>query len=409
MPKPKKYWGVEPNRNRHGRPRWYFRPDKKVPRIRLPDTYGSAEFKAAWRAAMAGQPLPLLGGERRAPRRRASRGSLGWAISLYLDSEDFKAFRPATQRPRRSMLEGLAREKGTTDLEDIDKTAIQASVNARRATPHMANVFLGVLNGLFQWATRECLADPLTGEAKPILEASPCDGVKRLSIPKSLNLDEETGHPTFTDHDLAHFEASYLEGTMERKVYATFLYTGFRVGDGARVGRQHVQRDGTIKIKTEKTNRGLHRDRPALTAGAGRRTARAPGGAQLPHHVARQGVGQKLSRLVVRRAVPRDRARPFGARLKESLGAPLRRAGRDRAATDGDLRLENPIHRHALRGDGEPEEDGARRAGRHGLGRNRETGFPSPPFPVGETASKSERKQWVRFSSRVFFRIGTFQ
>jgi hypothetical protein len=138
MPKPKKYWGVEPNRNRHGRPRWYFRPDKKVPRIRLPDTYGSAEFKAAWRAAMAGQPLPLLGGERRAPRRRASRGSLGWAISLYLDSEDFKAFRPATQRPRRSMLEGLAREKGTTDLEDIDKTAIQASVNARRATPHMA-------------------------------------------------------------------------------------------------------------------------------------------------------------------------------------------------------------------------------------------------------------------------------
>ena len=59
MPKPKKYWGVEKNPNRHGRRRWYFRPsDNKVkPRIRLPDTYGSAEFEAAWRS-VHGRPAP---------------------------------------------------------------------------------------------------------------------------------------------------------------------------------------------------------------------------------------------------------------------------------------------------------------------------------------------------------------
>jgi hypothetical protein len=65
--------------------------------------------------------------------------------------------------------------------------------------------------------------------------------------------DQETGHPTFTDEDLAHFEAKYPEGTLERRAYAVFLYTGFRVGDAARFGRQHAQKDATIKLRTEKT------------------------------------------------------------------------------------------------------------------------------------------------------------
>jgi integrase len=255
MPKPKKYWGVESNVNRHGRRRWYFRrPDAKTaPRIRLPDTYGSAEFEACWRAALARQPLPLPGGERRAPTRRASRGSLAWLIKLYLQSAEFQALRPATRRPRVSMLEALAAEKGTVDIEDIDKAAIQASMNARRSKPHMANVWLTTVSNVFAWATRESLADPLSGEAKPILEENPAEVVKRLPIPKSPDPDEETGHPTFSDDDLARFETAYAEGTLERRAYAVFLYTGFRVGDAARVGRQHVQRDGTIKIRTEKT------------------------------------------------------------------------------------------------------------------------------------------------------------
>jgi integrase len=46
---------------------------------------------------------------------------------------------------------------------------------------------------------------------------------------------------------------AYPLGTRERPVYAVPLYTGLRIGDAARVGRQHVQRDGAIKIRTEKT------------------------------------------------------------------------------------------------------------------------------------------------------------
>ena len=255
MPKPKKYWGVEKNPNRHGRLRWYFRrPDRKgAPRIRLPDSYGSPEFEAAWRAAMSGQSLPIPPGQGRGGRARQLRGTLGWLIRLYLTSAEFQAFRPATRKQRVAMLERLASEKGEIDLEDVDASAIQASLNARRATRPWRTYGSGTVSNLFAWATRECLPDPLTCEAKPILEANPCEGVKRLAVPRSADPDEEAGHPTFSDEDLARFEAAYPEGTRERLAYSVLLFTGLRVGDAARLGRQHLQKDGTIKLRTEKT------------------------------------------------------------------------------------------------------------------------------------------------------------
>jgi integrase len=247
-----KYWGVEKNRNRHGRLRFYFRRpgDKVTPRIRLPDTYGSAEFEKSWRACMAGQPLALEG---RGQVRRVARGSLGWLIRLYLQSGEFQAFRPATRKQRLPMLEKLIDEKGAVEIEDIDTAAIQAGLNARRATPPMANVWLGTVSNVFAWAMRETMPDPLTGEAKPILDANPCERVKRLAVPRSADPDEEAGHPTFLDEDLAAFEAAYPEGTRERLAYAVLLYTGLRIGDAVRLGRQHSQKDGTIKLRTEKT------------------------------------------------------------------------------------------------------------------------------------------------------------
>jgi integrase len=151
------------------------------------------------------------------------------------------------------MLERIAADKGGIDLEDIDKAAVLGSMNARASTPHMANFWLTAVSAVFDWAMRETMPDPVTGEMKPIFAANPCEGVKRLAIPRSEDPDEEEGHPTFSDDDLARFEAAYAEGTRERLVYSVLLYTGLRVGDAARLGRQHVQRDGAIKLRTEKT------------------------------------------------------------------------------------------------------------------------------------------------------------
>jgi hypothetical protein len=253
MPKPK-YWGVEPNRNRHGRLRWYFRLDRTKPRIRLPDDYGSPAFELAYRAAVAGDPLPA---PQNLPRqgRKASRGKLGWLIALYLASPAFLDNRASTQRPRRTMLEKLGAEKGHLDIEDITRSVIQDSMNARRETPHMANAWLTTVSNMFDWATKEHQTDPATGESLPILEANPCEFVKRFPPPKTDDPDdEEDGHPTFTDEDLKAFEAAYAHGTRERLVYEVLINTGLRVGDAARVGRQHLGKDGVIRLKTEKTH-----------------------------------------------------------------------------------------------------------------------------------------------------------
>ena len=255
MPKPR-YWGVEPNRNRHGRLRWYFRRErgKGKPRIRLPDDYGSPAFEAAWRAAVAGQPLPLPAAQGLARGRRASRGSLGWLIALYLENRAFtEELKPATQRPRRAMLEKLGVEKGHVDIEDVVKGVIQASVTARAGSPGMAAAWLYAVKAMFDWATREYMADPATGELKPILADNPCVGVRLPRASKPADPDEETGHPEFSDDDLDAFEAAYPLGTLERRVYEAIFCTGLRVGDAARFGRLHVMKDGAVRLKTEKT------------------------------------------------------------------------------------------------------------------------------------------------------------
>ena len=151
MPKPR-YWGVHRNRSRHGRMRFYFHPDPAKPRIRLPDDYGSAAFEAAYRAAFAGLPLPGQGLAQ--ARKAASRGKLGWLIKLYLQGPEFADYRPATRKQRRTVLEKLGIEKGTVEVEDIDKAAIQASMNARRDKPNMANVWFTAVTKLFEWATQ---------------------------------------------------------------------------------------------------------------------------------------------------------------------------------------------------------------------------------------------------------------
>lgn len=122
-------------------------------------------------------------------------------------------------------------------------------MNARRDKPNIANVWFTAVTKLFEWATREVLE----GETVPIVEANPCEGVRWLPIPKRADPDEEAGHPEFSDEDLTTFARAYPEGTRERLVFSILLYTGLRVGDAARFGRQHVQRDGTIRIRTEKT------------------------------------------------------------------------------------------------------------------------------------------------------------
>jgi integrase len=210
--------------SRHGRAAWYFRRDKG-PRIRLPDQYGSEEFLAAYNKALAGDA---------AKPRKASNETFRWLVEQYQKSADWAVLARGTREARNAILRGAVKNYGDDPFTDFDQADIMASVDARAKTPFAAKNFLKTMRGLFAWALKwkHISADPTLGA--------------------SVKTKETEGFRTWTDEDIARFEARWPIGTRERLAFALFINTGLRRGDVARLGRQHV-RDGMISLATEKT------------------------------------------------------------------------------------------------------------------------------------------------------------
>jgi integrase len=85
--------------------------------------------------------------------------------------------------------------------------------------------------------------------AANLCEADPTQGIK-LKTPKS------DGIYTWSEQDIAAYEAAHAVGTKARLALALGLYTGQRRGDVIRMGRQHI-RDGILSVKQEKTGAEL--------------------------------------------------------------------------------------------------------------------------------------------------------
>ena len=71
------------------------------------------------------------------------------------------------------------------------------------------------------------------------------------------------GHRTWTDEEIAAFEAHFPIGTEARLAFTLLLWTGQRRGDVVRMGRDHVK-DGIITITQQKTGEVV--DIPILPA-----------------------------------------------------------------------------------------------------------------------------------------------
>ena len=84
------------------------------------------------------------------------------------------------------------------------------------------------MRGLFRWAVDA-----------GFVELDPTEGVKGMTR-------KTDGFHTWTEEEIAAFEAHWPIGTRERLALAILLYTGLRRGDAARLGRQHV-RGGVLR------------------------------------------------------------------------------------------------------------------------------------------------------------------
>jgi integrase len=101
-------------------------------------------------------------------------------------------------------------------------------------TPHMAYSTLVALRHFTAWCVD-----------RKLIRDDPTLGV-RFRMPKS------DGHHTWTEDEIARFEACHAIGSKPRLALALGLYTAQRRGDVIRIGRQHI-RDGVLTVRPEKT------------------------------------------------------------------------------------------------------------------------------------------------------------
>jgi integrase len=219
---------VKRYRDTSGRLRHYFRKrgHKEAP---LPGAPGSAEFMSAYQDAL-GEPSPKTG-----PRQGP--GSIDALVCSYMTSPAFANLKPSSQRIYRIVLDRFRTTHGHRMAHDAPRAKVAQYIESVGAeTPSMANLTRAVLKKLFGHAIR--------------------NGIRTDNPVQEIDRYKGGEHRTWTESELATFEARWPLGTRERLAYALLLHTSQRVGDVANMRRSDIS-GGTIAVKQEKTGTAL--------------------------------------------------------------------------------------------------------------------------------------------------------
>jgi integrase len=201
--------------DRHGKARHYFRQPGRKP-VALPGLPGSDEFMAAYGQALAG-PLSV---EIAARRTRA--GSVNAIIVGYLATAAFHNLAPVSQQSYRRIFNRMRRDFGEMNIATMQRKHVTEVLDVMADTPSSARDFLACLRVLVRYAINI-----------GVRENDPTAGV-RVKLPKS------EGYHTWTDDEIATFEAAYPVGTKERLAFELLLNLAARCADVVRVGRGHA-------------------------------------------------------------------------------------------------------------------------------------------------------------------------
>jgi integrase len=208
--------------------RHYFRK-RGHKAVALPGVPGSAEFMRAYEAAI-GDAAPVQRGEH-------GPGSIGALITDYKQSAAFANLKPSSKRVYLMVLDRFGTLHGRRMVHDAPRAKIAQYIGSVGAeSPGMANLTRSVLRKLFVHAIKTGLRND-----NPVTE---------------IDSYRSGTHHTWTEAQLAAFEARWPLGTRERLAYALLLQTGQRVGDVARMQRAHVV-GGCIAVTQQKTGNAL--------------------------------------------------------------------------------------------------------------------------------------------------------
>jgi integrase len=214
--------------DRHGHARHYFRRNGR--RNPLPGLPGSSEFMAAYQAALDSATPTQIGAKRTKP------GSVNAALVAYYGSLEFRSQAVGTQSLRRAILERFRERHGEKSIAGLHAQFLVVMLGKMQPSP--ARNWLNALRALCQF----CVTHGMIAY----------DPTRDIKLPR-VNSD---GHHTFTEAEIAQFEARHAVGTKARLAFALLLYTGQRASDVSVMGPQHIS-NGAIPLRQKKTKTSL--------------------------------------------------------------------------------------------------------------------------------------------------------
>lgn len=212
-----------------GNPRLYFRPKgrKGTALPDLPEDHPG--FLAAYVKAAEAHGLTGL-----KPRAPIVSGSLAAEIELYKRSDAFALLAPSTRAVRRRTLDAIATTYGHGRIRDFAARHVEKDLD--KLSGHARNNRLKVWRGFGIWLkdAKRVTADPTLGAAK-------------AKVAKS------DGHEPWSADELTKFRERWPLDTVERLAFELIFWTGARVSDAVRLGAGHVDREGWLAFRQQKT------------------------------------------------------------------------------------------------------------------------------------------------------------
>jgi integrase len=225
-----------------GRRFYYFRRPGS-PRLRLPGIPGSAEFMAAYEAALSKTQTGVI--EIGASRTRP--GSVNSLIVAYYSSAVFTTLSQKKRTYRRNVIEAWRAEVGNRPLALLERRHLVVRLE-KFTKPHAKREWLFAIRHMMQYAVEVGL-----------IAVDPTATIK-VKAPKS------DGFLTWAESHIEAYRARHPIGTMARLALELFLNTAQRRSDVLHMGRQHI-RNGMLQVKQRKT--GIQLTLPILPDLAG--------------------------------------------------------------------------------------------------------------------------------------------
>jgi integrase len=191
----------------------------------LTGTPWSEDFMRQYARALDGVKAQASG------ERGASRtipGSINGLCVSYYRSPDFKALRSSTQVMRRYIIERFRNEHGDMPVNRLFRKHVKDIVGAKADTPHAANSLLKMLRILLSHAV-----------SIDMIENNPAIGVKKYKTSGG-------GFHSWSEDEIAQFEARHPIGARARLAFALLLYTAQRRADVVKMGWQQLKDNAVV-------------------------------------------------------------------------------------------------------------------------------------------------------------------